>query len=75
MMMNCKQATELMSQQMERPLTFRERMSLRFHTMMCSGCSNFDDHMHDLRHITRVYAKGRDETGREDTSKDSSGTK
>ncbi len=58
MMMNCKQATALLSQQMDRPLTLRERMSLRFHTMMCSGCRNFDDQMHDLRHITRVYAKG-----------------
>lgn len=71
MMMNCKQATALLSQQMDRPLTFRERMSLRFHTMMCSGCSNFDDQMHDLRHITRVYAKGRDKTEDEETGRDS----
>jgi predicted anti-sigma-YlaC factor YlaD len=71
MMMNCKQATALLSQQMDRPLTLRERMSLRFHTMMCSGCSNFDDQMHDLRQITRVYAKGRDKTKDEETGRGS----
>lgn len=58
MMMNCRQATELMSQQMDRPLTTKERLALRFHLMMCSGCRNFDHQMHDLRKITRVYAKG-----------------
>lgn len=58
MMMNCRQATELMSQQMDRPLTTKERLALRFHLMMCSGCRNFDQQMHDLRKITRVYVKG-----------------
>lgn len=60
MMMNCKEATALLSQQMDRPLTRKERLLLKFHLMMCSGCSNFDNQMHDLRQITRVYAKGRD---------------
>lgn len=59
-MMNCKKATALMSQQMDLPLTLKERMSLRFHLMMCSGCTNFDHQMRDLRQITRVYAKGQD---------------
>lgn len=60
MMMNCKEATALLSQQMDRPLTRKERLLLKFHLMMCSGCNNFDNQMHDLRQITRVYAKGRD---------------
>jgi hypothetical protein len=71
MMMNCKQATALMSQQMERPLTLKERMALKFHTMMCSGCSNFDHQMHDLRQITRVYAKGSDKTEAKEIKRDS----
>lgn len=60
-MMNCKQATTLMSEKMDRPLTLKAHMALRFHLMMCSGCSNYNDQMHDLRRITRVYAKGKDE--------------
>ncbi|MDY0208227.1 MAG: zf-HC2 domain-containing protein [Pseudomonas sp.] len=58
-MMNCKEATALMSQQMDHPLILTERMSLKLHLMMCSGCHNFNQHMHDLREITRTYAKGK----------------
>jgi len=61
-MMNCKRATQLMSQKMDRPLTFKERLSLRFHLMICSGCRNFNDQMLDLRQIMKGYAKGKDKT-------------
>ncbi len=60
MMMNCKKATKLMSEQMDRTLTLKERLALKFHLMMCSGCSNFDDQMHDLRNISQIYTKGQD---------------
>ena len=40
-MLNCKQATELMSQEQERSLVFKERLGLRFHLAMCGGCRNF----------------------------------
>ena len=38
MMTNCKHATELMSQALDRPLTLGERLRLRFHLLMCLGC-------------------------------------
>lgn len=57
-MMNCKQATALLSQRQERPLTQVERLSLRFHLMMCSGCRNFSRQMESLRAMSRGYAKG-----------------
>ena len=40
-MMSCKEATHLMSEDLERPLSRRERVALRLHLMMCSGCRNF----------------------------------
>ena len=40
-MLNCKQASELMSQAMDTPLPFGKRMSLKLHLIMCDGCSNF----------------------------------
>jgi len=55
-MMNCRQATRLISESQERPLTFRERLLLKMHTMMCSGCRNFGRHMEILRKISRNYA-------------------
>lgn len=48
-MMSCKQATHLLSQQLDRKLSRRETMSLNFHLMMCSGCTNFRENMAFLR--------------------------
>lgn len=62
-MLNCKEVTELCSQEMERELGLGERFSLRTHLMMCSGCSNFRRQMAALRKISREYAEGRAVTG------------
>lgn len=37
-MMMCKEATFLMSLRQDRPLSFRERVSLRIHLSMCGAC-------------------------------------
>ncbi|MBY4676995.1 zf-HC2 domain-containing protein [Marinobacterium arenosum] len=60
-MMNCKQATKLMSDAQERPLTPKERIALRMHVMLCSGCRNFGKQMHSLRDMARQFAKGREQ--------------
>ena len=60
-MLNCKNATRLMSESQERPLSIIERMSLKLHMMMCSGCSNFKEQMGVIRSMTRAYAKGKNE--------------
>lgn len=48
-MMSCKQMTHLISQGLDRELNRRESMSLKFHLMMCKGCTNFRDNMQFLR--------------------------
>ncbi len=62
-MMNCKQATRLMSEAMERPLTFQEKASLSLHRGMCSGCRNFGKQMGEIRNLCQEYAH---ETGTEE---------
>ncbi len=57
-MLSCEKTTELCSQELERPLAMRERMALRAHLMMCSGCTNFRRQMNLLRRITHAYADG-----------------
>lgn len=52
-MMMCKQATRLMSLKQDRPLIFRERMSLRLHMSMCSACRECD------RQFTLLHEAGR----------------
>lgn len=57
-MLNCHDTTRLLSESLERPLTRRERMALRLHVMMCSGCRRFDKQMRFLRATARKYAQG-----------------
>lgn len=52
-MMNCKQATRLVSQSQDRELSLPERIRLRFHLFICSGCSNYNKQMAFLRKAMR----------------------
>lgn len=55
-MLNCHDATFLMSQRQERRLSFSERMKLRLHMTMCRGCANFDRQLPDLGRAARAFA-------------------
>jgi hypothetical protein len=57
-MMNCKDATQLMSERYERTLALRERLSLKVHTAMCKGCSNYGQHLDVLRQATARLREG-----------------
>lgn len=58
-MLSCKQVTELCSQELDRQLGLGERVSLKTHLMMCSGCSNYRRQLFTLREVARAYADGR----------------
>lgn len=60
-MLNCHDATRLISEARERELTMGEKLSLKMHVMMCAGCRNFDKQMDFLRQIARSYTGGLDE--------------
>jgi predicted anti-sigma-YlaC factor YlaD len=54
-MLNCKQAAALMSQEMDKELGLTQKMGLRFHLMMCSGCRNLNKQMEFLRQSCRKF--------------------
>jgi hypothetical protein len=54
-MLNCKQATALMSQGMDRKLGIFLRANLRFHLIMCDGCRNFEKQVQFLREGLRKF--------------------
>ena len=58
-MMNCKQATQLLSEKLDRPLSKKETIALYFHTTMCASCKNFSNQMEELRNISKLYSKGK----------------
>jgi len=59
MMMNCRQATQLMSEAMDRRLSIVEHFRLRMHSSMCSGCRNYRQHMRLLRAASEHVKQGR----------------
>ncbi|MEO8992594.1 MAG: zf-HC2 domain-containing protein [Nitrosospira sp.] len=60
-MLNCQEITRLFSESQERSLSWKERMWLKMHVTMCSGCRNFGKQMDALRQVSHSYVKGEDE--------------
>jgi putative zinc finger protein len=53
MMLTCKEATRLVSQGLDRKLSFGERLMLRVHLAICDGCTNFKKQADFLRRALR----------------------
>jgi len=49
MLLNCKEATRLVSQGLDRRLGLAERVALRLHLLVCDGCTNFSKQAAFLR--------------------------
>lgn len=64
-MWNCHKVTRLISESRERPLSLQERLALKMHVMMCTGCSNFSLQVPFLGRAMRAYARGEDEKAKE----------
>jgi hypothetical protein len=47
--MKCRDATQLLSQQLDRKLTLPVRLGLDFHLVVCSGCRTFRRNLSLLR--------------------------
>ncbi|RDB44074.1 zf-HC2 domain-containing protein [Halomonas sp. DQ26W] len=56
-MMMCKEATHLMSRQLEVPLTFQEKLSLKLHLAMCSACTQCNQQFHLLHQTGKYYER------------------
>jgi hypothetical protein len=41
MILSCKEATQLVSQGLDRRLGLAQRLTLRLHLLICGGCTNF----------------------------------
>ncbi len=49
MMLTCKQASQLISQSLDRPLSLPDRIKLRFHLFICNACTRFNHQLKRLR--------------------------
>ncbi|MBA3696091.1 MAG: zf-HC2 domain-containing protein [Methylotenera sp.] len=48
-MLTCKQASQLVSQSLDRPLSLPDRIRLRFHLFICDACTRFNQQLNKLR--------------------------
>ena len=53
MIMNCKEATQLISQGQERKLSLVERLGLKLHVLFCAGCRASERQLEFLRTAAR----------------------
>jgi len=60
-MMNCQQATRLISESQDRSLSLAEKMSLKVHVMICTGCKNFSLQVPFLSKAMKAYANREDD--------------
>ena len=63
-MLSCKEATRLVSQGLDRELALGERIALRVHLAICSGCRNVDRQLSFLRRAIRRLPEREQEAGR-----------
>ncbi|HVF64006.1 MAG TPA: zf-HC2 domain-containing protein [Casimicrobiaceae bacterium] len=56
--LDCRNATRLISQLADRPVTPFERLRLRWHLAACDACTRFDVQMTVLREAMRRYRNG-----------------
>lgn len=54
-MLNCRQASRLISQRQDRELSVSERLSLRMHLALCEACSRVTEQFDFLRKAVSRY--------------------
>lgn len=54
-MLSCQKATELMSMQVEEPLSTRQNLALNLHLTMCRGCRAFKKQVNMIHEACRLF--------------------
>ncbi len=65
LMLNCEQATRLLSEREDRALGVGERTRLRMHTWICVSCRNFGGQLGFIRQAVLGFAAREDAAGAE----------
>ena len=54
-MLNCKQASQLISRSQDEKLPWSQRMQLKLHLMMCRGCTHYRQQLDFIKKAMRQY--------------------
>lgn len=64
-MITCQEASELVSRQIDRPLSLKDRLRLRAHLLICKACPTLHRKFETLHRAGRQYALRHDACGDE----------
>jgi len=48
-LLNCKETSQLVSQSLDRSLTWKERFAVRYHLLICKYCNRFNKQLSAIR--------------------------
>jgi hypothetical protein len=60
-MLSCREASQLLSDRLDRPLRTWERFGLRIHLAVCRGCTQADQQLQFIRKAMSKLGSRRDE--------------
>ena len=58
MMLSCREATRMISESVDHPLTWNRRVRLRIHLLLCTYCARFEAQSHWLKAYSNRYFGG-----------------
>lgn len=56
-MLNCNEATKLLSKKMDIPLFFQEESALLLHLCICQSCRNYGKQIKSISKISKIYTQ------------------
>ncbi len=57
LMLTCKQASQIISQSLDNPLSWQDRLRLKFHLFICDACTRFNQQLHLLNTVIKRIIK------------------
>ena len=61
MLIYCKAASRLISQSLDKPLSWQDKLALRFHLAICKYCKEFSRQLNKLRLATKTMVQQAEE--------------
>lgn len=52
-MITCKQASQIISQSLDKPLSRSERLQLKLHLFICNACTRFNRQLHLISNVVK----------------------
>lgn len=57
LMLTCRQATQLLSERLDRPLLFLEQTNLQIHLLACRSCRRYGKQVKTLSQLSKEFKK------------------